>query len=312
MNNHNRLFPARVRVPCSTSNLGAGYDTIGLALDRYLDVTFQPDDSGSLRLERTGTLERLDEEGAPDLVASTLTRLLARDGITAGGLLRMHSNVPVARGLGTSAAAVLAGYDLALAARGKPGDEDGAFGAALGHEGHGDNAAPSLFGGLRAVARTGDGPVVIGLVLSEDVGFAYAAPAAGVSTKEARDLLPREVPHRVAAASLGRLVALMRGLAEANPELLRIGVADELHVPHRLPLIPSSMAAISAGRDAGAWAVTVSGAGSGLIAMCPPADAEQVASAMHEVFDAGAGDPECVGFAVHPDMTGLQRLPVDV
>ena len=179
------------------------------------------------------------------------------------------------------------------------------------HEGHGDNAAPSLFGGLRAVARTADGPVVIGLTLSEAVGFAYAAPAAGVSTKEARDLLPKEVPHRVAAASLGRLVALMRGLAEANPDLLRIGVADELHVPHRLALIPSAMSAISAGKDAGAWAVTVSGAGSGLIAMCPPDVASDVAAAMHEVFDAGTGDPECVGFAVHPDMQGLQRLPID-
>ena len=71
------------------------------------------------------------------------------------------------------------------------------------------------------------------------------------------------------------------------------------------------MSAISAGKDAGAWAVTVSGAGSGLIAMCPPSDAAAVAAAMHEVFDAGTGDPECVGYVVHPDNEGLRRLPVE-
>lgn len=302
------LRAARVRVPCSTSNLGSGYDTIGLALDRYLDVTFRPDDSGTLVLRRSGTLSRLDEEGAPDLVAAMFTRRLERRKIRPSGVLEMHSEVPVARGLGTSAAAALAGYDLALAALGEERDDDGAFDAALRHEGHGDNAAPCLFGGLRAVARTPDGPVVMGLHLSDRVGFAYAAPAAGVSTQEARAILPAQVPHKVAAASLGRVIALVRGLAEGNPDLLRIGVKDELHVPHRLSLIPSVMSAISAGIDAGAWAVTVSGAGSGLIAMSDPADADAVAAAMHEVFDAETNDPECVGFSVRPCFEGLQRV----
>ena len=305
------LLPARVRVPCSTSNLGSGYDTIGLALDRYLEATFQPDDSGALRVERTGTLARLAAEATPDLVAETLSRRLARVNVQPTGVLVLHSEVPVARGLGTSASAVLAGYDLARATLGEERDDDGAFALALKHEGHGDNAAPSLYGGLRAVAHTADGPVVMGLELSDAVGFAYAAPAAGVSTEEARSLLPRDVPHRVASASLGRVIALVRGLAEGNPDLLRIGVKDELHVPYRLPLIPGVMSAISAGKDAGAWAVTVSGAGSGLIAMCDPAEAASVAAAMHEVFDAGAGDPNCVGFALRPDTDGLKRLPVD-
>ena len=304
------LRAARVRVPCSTSNLGSGYDTIGLALDRYLDVTFVPDDSGALSVERSGTLRRVSEGADQDLVAVTMAGRLRKRGIEPAGVLRMHSDAPIARGLGTSAAAVLAGFDLAHAVVGEDRDDDATFDAALRHEGHGDNAAPSLFGGLRAVARTADGPVVMGLTLSEGIGFAYAAPAARVSTREARDLLPREVPHRLAAASLGRVVALVRGLAEAHPELLRIGVSDELHVPHRLALIPGAASAISAGLDAGAWAVTVSGAGSGLIAMCDPADAVAVAAAMHEIFDAGAGDPECVGFPVRPSTVGLERIPV--
>jgi homoserine kinase len=301
------LVAARVRVPCSTSNLGSGYDTVGLALDRHLDASFIPDDGGLLHVERTGSLARLART-EPDLVAATFEAKLRERGREASGVLRLHAEVPVARGLGTSAAAVVAGCDLARASRGEPPDRDEAFAAALRHEGHGDNAAPSVFGGLRAVTRTADGLVVIELVLSERVGFAYAAPSARISTREARELLPKHVPHELAAVSLGRVVALVRGLAEADPELIRIGVADELHVSHRLPLIPGAAAVMAAGVDAGAWAVTVSGAGSGLIALCDPADAENVAAAMHHVFDAGTGDPECVGFAVRPSMEGMRRV----
>jgi len=299
--------PARVRVPCSTSNFGSGYDTIGLALDRYLEASFDPDDSGELLVERSGTLERIDPD-EPDLVAGALSRRLRGWDVEPSGVLRLRSEVPVARGLGTSAAARVAGFDLADAACGHPRDDAGAFDAAIRREGHADNVAPCLFGGLRAVAATPDGPVVMELELHDRVGFAYAAPAARVSTDEARAILPRQVPHRVAAASLGRVLALTRGLAEASPELVRIGVTDELHMPYRLPLIPGVTGAISAGIDAGAWAVTVSGAGSGLIGICDPDDAEAVASAMHEAFDAGGGDPECVGFALRPDFDGLKRL----
>lgn len=299
------LNAARIRIPCSTSNLGSGYDTIGLALDRYLEVTFTPDGSGRLTLEREGSLAR---ESGPDLVATTFERELAREGIAPAGVLRLASSIPIARGLGSSAAAVLAGFDLARAVRGRPRADGDAFATALQHEGHGDNAAPCLYGGLRAVAQTPEGTVVVRLPLSEHVGFAYAAPASRLRTEAARKALPQSVPHRTAAAGLGRLAALLRGLADADPELIRIGVRDELHVPYRLPMIPRASVAMQAGREAGAWAVTISGAGSGLIALCEPARAGVVAEAMRAVFDAGTGDPECVGFAVRPDYEGLTRL----
>ena len=303
-----QLKSALVRVPCSTSNLGSGYDTIGLALNRYLEVGFTPDDRGALVLQREGTLTTLVDHGGPDLVAAAFEKVLAEAGLIPSGVLRLSSDIPIARGLGSSSAALLAGYDLGRAVCGMPRDDKGAFLLALKHEGHGDNAAPCLYGGLRGVTHAAGGPVVIDLHLSDAVGFAYAAPAAGLKTEAARDALPEHVSHKTAAASLGHLVALVQGLAEGRPDLIRAGVNDNLHVPSRLPLIPGAAAAMSAAMDAGAWAVTISGAGSGLIAMCEPGEAETVASAMRETFATTTEDSEGVGFSVRPDLVGLQRL----
>ncbi|MEX2049428.1 MAG: homoserine kinase [Gemmatimonadota bacterium] len=299
------LHPARIRVPCSTSNLGSGYDTVGLALNRYLEVSFEPDDTGELVLERGGSLAG---ENGPDLVATTFRKQLAEEAIDPSGTLLLDSSIPIARGLGSSAAAMLAGFDLARAVCGKPRADEQAFAMALAHEGHGDNAAPCLYGGLRAVAHTADGAVVMRLLLSEEVGFAYAAPAARLTTEAARKALPTSVTHRTAATALGRLAALIRGLAEGDRELIQIGTRDDLHVPHRLGMIPRAAAAMVSAADAGAWAVTISGAGSGLIALCAPDQAAEVAEAMRVVLDAGEANPECVGFAVRPDYDGLRRL----
>jgi homoserine kinase len=303
------LTAARVRVPCSTSNLGSGYDAIGLALNRYLEVTFEPGSTG-LDIFLEGSLARAGYDAADDLVARSFTRDLRRMGSEVGGTLRLTSDIPIGKGLGSSAAAILAGSDLALAASGKSRNDALVFEAAYEHEGHGDNAAPCLFGGLRAVLPGATGPLPIELALSPNLGFAYAAPATAIETKAARDVLPEQVGHDLAARSLARATALVRGLASADPELIKIGVEDELHVPHRLPMIPGAYNAIGAGCDAGAWAITISGSGSGLIALCDPSDAEGVARAMRQVFSNGTDDPDCPGFAATPDFEGLTRLSV--
>jgi homoserine kinase len=300
------LARAHVRVPCSTSNLGAGFDTIGLALDRYLDARFTPG-GHTLEVERTGTLETLEERPDADLLVVVFRAILERAGVVPRGRLTVHSDIPVARGLGSSAAAIVAGHDLAWAVLGQVLDQESAFRYACARETHGDNAAPCALGGLRAVVPGPDGPRPLLLQLADTVGFAYAAPATGVSTAAARAALPKHVAHDVAVAELGRIAALMRGLADGDPALIRIGTEDELHVPHRLPLIPGAYNAIGAGYDAGAWAVTISGSGSGLIAFCSPEAADAVAAAMHQVFDTGAHDPRCVGFALRPDFEGLSR-----
>ena len=302
------LSAAAVRVPGSTSNLGSGFDTVGLALDRYLEARFHPDDSGMLTVERDGTLRRLEDFPGPDITATAFRSTLERHGQSPSGRLLLDSSIPVIRGFGSSAAALVAGHDLARAALGLDMDRHASFSAGVAREGHGDNAGPSVFGGLCAIVPDEDGPRVLPLRLSTDVGFAYAAPAAPLATSEARAALPPTIDHATAIQALGRLAALMEGLAHGDPSLIASGTQDTLHVPYRLPLIEGGAEAVAAGYQAGAWGVTISGGGSGLIAVCPPDAADRVASAMRSVFDQGRDDPECIGFVVRPDTEGLRRL----
>src|SRR5262249_28963521 len=148
-----------------------------------------------------------------------------------------------------------------------------------------DNVAPALFGGLVGVARDSEGRAqAFSLPLSENVGFAFAAPDVEVPTPLARRALPAEVPHAMAARALGRMAALVEGLALGDEQMLQLGFADELHVPYRLPLIPRAREAFSAAREAGAWAVTISGSGSGLIALCARGTESAIASVMSDAL----------------------------
>lgn len=336
------LTPARVRVPCSTSNLGSGFDCVGLALDLYLDASFEPDAAGAcggdrvagqsgivsdageggaggagvLRLERTGTLVSLREPPEEDLLARVFSDALGREGLNASGTLRVHSAIPIGRGLGSSAAAVVAGLALAGATRrhntyGLDANRQTSFCVSLlpdaeRIEGHPDNVAPALLGGLIVSAHAADGRTsAMRHPVSDRIGFAFAAPGAGVSTAEARAALPASIGHAVAGRSVGRLAALLRGLAEADPDLLEVGFTDELHVPYREPLIPGAAAAMDAAREAGAWAVTISGAGSGLIAAAPKDDANRIAEAMAAAFERVAGKGT-VHMVLQPEMMGTR------
>lgn len=287
----------RVRVPGSTSNLGAGFDTIGLAVSRYLTAEYVPADR-PLLIERRGTLAGL--QGMPeelDLFAQAMRSVAP----SLGGTLTLDSEIPVGRGLGSSAAAVVGGLALGAAISGQPSSPDAVLRAARQWEGHLDNVAPCLLGGLVAVAESH----AFSLRLAPSIAFAYAAPGVPLSTSKARAALPASVPHAEAAHALGHLAALIRGLETGDMELLQLGFSDRLHVPYRLPLIPGGAEAREAGLAAGAWGVTVSGAGSGLLAVSAPEKSAMVAEAMAAAFRATAGPDGVVAFPLVPDSRGV-------
>ncbi len=294
--------PMRVRVPGSTSNLGAGFDTIGMAVSRYLTVDFTPD-AGPLVIHRRGTLAALD--GMPE-DRDLFVQAFRATGAPVAGALLLDSEIPIGRGLGSSAAAVVGGLALGALVRGAPLDPNETLRMARRWEAHLDNVAPCLLGGLVAVAHDdGDVPRPFPLTLAPGLAFAYAAPGTPLSTARARAALPASVPHADATHALGRLAALVRGLETGDADLLRIGFADQMHVPYRLPLIVGGAEAVEAGMQAGAWGVTVSGAGSGILAVVSPERSEAVAEAMAAAFRATAGPNGVVAFPLVPDSRGV-------
>lgn len=257
-----------VRVPASTSNLGAGFDCVGLALDLWLTASLV---KGSGPPVYTGTLAGLFP--AEDLILQGIQVLPADTHLEA------HSDIPLGTGLGSSAAALVAGIALADLAVGKRLDHDKVFRRAAAAEGHPDNAAPATFGGLLLAARQ---PVK--LTLHASLAPAIAVPSRGINTKKARALLPDDVPREVAIAQASRAAALVLGLERGDAALVGFGMEDQLAVPHRRALIPGFDAAVDAGMAAGACGVTISGAGSALLAFGPKKKAGAIARAMADAF----------------------------
>lgn len=271
-----------VRVPGSTSNLGPGFDALGMAVDVFLEATWEASPE-TLKVTRSGTLE----SAAWPLEEELVLRGLRPSELT--GRLHLHSDIPVGRGLGSSAAARVAGAVLRrLRTRGAAEREEVLQEAARG-EGHPDNAAPAVLGGLVAATLGEDGEVVaVPLPVSPRIGWVYAAPGSVLATSEARAALPAEVPLQAAIRNAGRLSLLIPALATGDGPLLARAMEDELHVPYRLPLVPGAVEAVAAGKDAGAWAVTLSGAGSGLLAAVRPGTETLIGEAMAQSFRAHA------------------------
>ena len=280
---------AHVRVPCSTSNLGAGFDCVGIALDRWLEAEAWLDGSDRAlpELTRGGALAALGDTPAGDdlLVRGALLACEAVGRALPRGLcIAATSEIPVARGLGSSAAALVAGALLA----------DALFALGLGamrvaelgstEEGHPDNVAPMLLGGAVLGVPRGNAWAFAPLTVHADVGVAVGIPAFETSTRAMRAALPPAVPHRDAVRAAGKSAALVRGLADADGALLAHALDDVLHVPYRRALIPGYDAVVDAALAAGAWGATLSGAGSSLLALAPHALAPTVAEAMRDAW----------------------------
>jgi homoserine kinase len=242
----------RARCPASSANLGPGFDTLALALALHVEVEIRPADRLIVRAEGEGH----------DLPADQ-THLAARVAMDVAGTdlldIRVRSAIPVARGLGSSAA-------LAAAAAAAAGATD-ALGPAAAVDGHPENAAASVLGGLVTATTLGRRPVAARLPLDPGLSYVVLVPDRPLPTAQARQALRANVAHGDAAFNLGRMGLLISGLADRR-HLVREATEDRLHQPARTPLFPESPLLLAGLTDAGALAACWSGAGPSLLAMC--------------------------------------------
>lgn len=276
------------RVPASTSNIGPGFDVLGLAVSLYTEVEVTPADS----LTITASGEGAALAGDPDHLAAQVVRsVLGHDRVE----ITIRSEIPIGRGLGSSAALALA----TAAAAGAPDP----LAVAAAFDGHGENAGASAHGGLVA-ARMIDGAVVVRpLPLDERIGLVAIIPDRELRTAEARSVLPHTVPFADAVFNLGGLGLLIAGLADVDGLIPAAG-GDRLHQDARTRLFPEAPALLEALRAGGAVVACWSGAGPTLLGLCRSAvDAEAAATACEGAL--GAVGLTGRVLALRPDRSGL-------
>jgi homoserine kinase len=262
-----------IDVPASTANLGPGFDALGLALGLHdrMEVDIAP--AGfSVQVTGEGADGRLPCDENHLVVRAIRATLAALDASVPGLTLRCHNRIPHLRGLGSSAAATVAGVAAGYALAGVELDGMERAGRALQlathFEGHADNAAPSLLGGLTITWARGDDTFgVVRLDPHPSLAPVLLVPAIESSTAMTRGLLPRHVAHPDAVFNVGRATLLLHALtAEPRPELLLAGTEDRLHQPYRRSAYPATAALVEALRAHGVPAA-VSGAGPTVLAL---------------------------------------------
>ncbi len=258
------LASVTVRVPATSANLGPGFDCLGVALTLYNHVTLTPQPAG-LEIEVMGEGAADIPRSSDNLVYRAAVHLFEQVGRGPAGL-RLHqvNGIPVGAGLGSSSAAIVGGLVAANALVGTPLTQADLLTLAAGLEGHPDNVAPALYGGLMAAWMTPQEGVWAVLRPMADMPLLVVTPAFQSLTRTARALLPARIPHQAAVANVGRLPLLLAALAQADYTRLPTLMEDDLHQPYRLPHIPGLLAAYEAARQYGA-AVALSGAGPSLL-----------------------------------------------
>ncbi len=277
-----------VRVPASSANLGPGYDAMAAAVSLHLEL--EVEETGEYSFDSGG----LDvPTGRENLIVRAFESLKPADGIA----FRLNSEIPLARGLGSSAAAIVAGlvaadhlFELALS-------KEELLVRASAIEGHPDNVAAAIYGGFVVCGPGADGqPLASRFDPPGGLEGVVVIPPEEVSTKLAREAIPAELPLADAVANVSAAALLVLGLQTADLDLVSRGVADHIHQPRRRDLYPRSMEIVDSAAEIGALGATISGAGPTVLVWTTWQEAGNVAAALEE---------RCAGWAQ------VQRLPFE-
>lgn len=283
-----------VRVPGSSANLGPGFDALGMALTMHAELAAT--DAGDAGADGGDGGDGALGEGFTPLDERHPADIAFRAGGGVGPLW-LRSAIPIGRGLGFSGAARIGGL-LAAQAQSAPPDAEAldrlpVLEAAIELEGHADNVAASLLGGVVATS----GGKVVPVAVALEPGVVVWVPEASTSTQRARAGLPATVSFADAAFNVGRTALLVAALAAGDVETLRVATEDRLHQDHRFTASAPSRLALSVGLDAGAWAGWLSGSGPAVALLCDAAASERLAAHLTANLDEG-----------HAKIAGVDRV----
>ena len=262
----------KVRVPASTSNLGPGFDCFGLALKLYLTVeaTVLSEASEPCRVTTTGAKENEAlPRNAVNLIYRAMSFAAHREGVSLPPVeLAVHNEIPLASGLGSSAAAIVAGIKLSALITGKSISDQSTLDYATEFEGHPDNVAASIFGGFLASCIRGDGTVLsTRFEWPAQIRVVVVSPHSQLPTHVARAALPRTFSRIDAVQNLQRTALFTAAIAQQRYDLLWEAMRDRLHQPYRESLVPGLAEALALPRTPGLLGIALSGAGPSIVAL---------------------------------------------
>ncbi len=271
-----------VSVPATIANLGPGFDAMAAAVTLRDRFRVARTDRPSVRFagEDAESLNALGET----LLARAAEAVARREGVRASFAITADLAVPVARGLGSSAASIVGGVVGTNRLLGDPMTPQTLLEVAAEIEGHPDNVAAALFGGVVVVAAEGTRLHWMRVQPRLELRIVLAVPERRILTQEARAVLPRTVPLQDAVFNLSRAALLVGALLSGDAAALSAALDDRLHQPARARLLPGFPAVVAAARDAGAYGAVLAGSGSAVAAFVPPERGTVVGAAMVESF----------------------------
>lgn len=293
-----------IHVPATSANLGPGFDCLGLALDLWNQIRVEIDSplGSGLHYQASGEGAEILNLSTDNLLTSSFLRLYAVCGQKPPQSVAFfaENKIPLGSGLGSSAAAIVGGLAAANHALGWPLSTDDLLRLATEIEGHPDNVAPALLGGLVASASHG-AQVIARRFDLPPLTLVIVKPEVDLPTKVARAVLPESIVRADAVFNIGRAVLVTEALRTGDLTLLAQVMEDKIHQPYRLKIYPGGEAAFLAAKSCGAAAL--SGAGPSIIAFVAASDVEKVKGLMMAAFgEAGLGSR---AFVTHPSPKGV-------
>ncbi|RLJ70167.1 homoserine kinase [Hydrogenivirga caldilitoris] len=272
----------KLLVPATTTNFGSGFDTFGLALNLYNTFEFRESDAFGVEVEGEGKELPRDEN---NLLIRVYKRACEVFGVPVKPFkLKQVNEVPTARGLGSSATAIVGGIEACVRLHSLEVNLEDKMKVAFEFEPHPDNLLPAFVGGFVVCVQNG-GLVYNRLDFPDELSLVFAVPDFELSTEEARRVIKREVSLKDAVFNIQRASLLVSAILTGKYELLRTAVEDRLHQPYRAKLIKGFEKVLEAGYSAGAYAVFLSGAGPTVCAISSGEVKDRVGSAMIEAFE---------------------------